>query len=390
MFDIGTHTNYEDPVSILNPEILELAKAIQLGKLEAVIYNRIGAPSSPVTQEVFRIGQRSKTALTGTVGNGSGTGWADGTTTAALPMQSTTINNLTVGSVIKVGSEVVVVQSVDRTGNTITVFARGAGGTTGASHADGTAFTIIGGAINDTDALNVEGMEEQTNAYENYVQLFYEVIKQTYTDENEARLYFDRNPVIQQEALLRVYKKLAYATVLGVKQQGSNTIPAMTGGILTQLSDATATSGTRPTLRYNINGAFSEAGLKLALDQVLALGTPNAIYCSLKNAKIIQPLTEKFIFMNPGEAETAGTDNVTKYKYRNQVFDIVVDAAMPDDRVAVVNESKIFRTWKTNDILRFVPEPALSSRLRKYSYQGKWGMLVTGVGYEHIDLYGIV
>lgn len=389
-FDIGTHTQYDDATSVLNPEILNVAQAINLGKLEAVIWNRLAAPEKAIQQETFRIGQRTKTDLSGTVGTGGGTGWVNGTTTAALPMSASQIKCLTIGTVIKVEDEVVVVKAIDRTGYTIDVFQRGAGGSTAAAHADTTAFTIIGGAINDTDAVNVEAMEEQTTDYENYPQLNYEVIAQTYTDENEARKYFDRNPTIEQEALLRVYKKLAYGVVSGVKVQGTKTIPPMTAGLLQQLSDSTAVSGTRTTLRYNANGAFSEAVLKLALDQVLAKGAPNALYMSLTNAKVLFPTTEKFIFMSPDQAQKAGTDNVKQYEYRNQVFDIVIDAAMPNSRVLAVTEAKIRKGWKTNDILRYVPEPPVSSRVRKYSYQGKHGIIVTGVGYDHIDIYGIV
>ncbi len=390
-FDIGVHTQYDDPVSVLNPQILGTAKAISLGKLEAVIWNRIGAPPSPITQEVFRIGQRTKTDLTGTIGDGGGNGWNNSATTA-LKMQASQIKALTIGTTLLMANgEVVVVKAVDRTNNTIDVFERGAGGSGAQTQADGNAFTIIGTEINDKDAKNVEAMEEQTTDWENYVQLFYEVIAQTYTDENEARKYFDRNPTIEQEALLRVYKKLAYGIVSGVKRQGAAGTPPMTAGILQQLSDATTpNAGTRKTLRYNVNGAFSEAKLKAALDQVLAVGIPNALYMSLNNAKILFPTTEKFIFMTPDQAQKAGTDNVKQYEYRNQVFDVVIDAAMPDSRVLAVTESKIYRAWKANDILRYVAEPPLSSRERKYSYQGKHGIIVTGVGYDHIDLYGIV
>ena len=393
-FDIGTHTQYDDPTSILNPEILGVAKAINLGKLDAVIYNRIGAPQAPVDQEMFRIATRSKGGITGTIGDGGGNGWNNSATTG-LKMTAAQINAMTVGTVLSIGytgatPETVVVSSVDRSGNTISVQSRGVGGTTPGTWADATVFLKIGHAINDLDAPNVEAFQEQTADYENYCQLFYEMIDETYTDEVEARKYFDKNPVIQQEALLRVYRSLAYTTIWGNKQKGTKTASPMTAGLLTQLSDSTAAfSGTRPVLRTNVNGHFSEAVLKTALDTVLALGTPNAIYMSLNNAKILFPTTEKFIIMTPDQSQKAGTDNVKQYEYRNQVFDIVIDAAMPDSRVCVVNESKIFRTWKVNDILRFVPEPPISSRRRKYSYQGKYAMIVTGVGYEHIDLYGI-
>jgi len=43
---------------------------------------------------------------------------------------------------MKIEDELVIVKSVDRTGNTIDVYARGAGGTTGVAHATSTPFLV--------------------------------------------------------------------------------------------------------------------------------------------------------------------------------------------------------------------------------------------------------
>ena len=75
-------------------------------------------------------------------------------------MTAAAVLGLTVGHVIQVESEVVIVKSVNRTANTIDVVARGAGSTSAAAHADTTAFTVIGFAGRDLDLKNVESISE--------------------------------------------------------------------------------------------------------------------------------------------------------------------------------------------------------------------------------------
>ncbi len=386
--DVGTQTQYDDSVSINNPQILAFAEDIQLGAYEGAIYNRLSAPPVAVTREKFRIGARSRTALTGVIGTGSGTGWADGTAVNDLPMSETQIPVLTVGMVLQVADEVVVVKAVDRSAFTIDVFERGAGSTSGAAHADQVAFTVIGHAVNDTDAGNVEAMKEQTNDYENYVQLVFVPIEQTFTDRTEARLYLDQNPQLQKEAVDRIFRMLCQTCIRGVKRAGSNSIPSMTAGILEQLADNAGS--TRTPLRYNVNGAFTEDKLKAALDLAFQYGSPDTIYLSPTNKHILDPLTEQFIRIGKVEARVAGTDNVEAYEYQGRRLNIVQDQAYPDSRISLVTESLIHKGWKSGDLLKFADEPPTSSRETRFSYNGKWFTAVRGVGRDHVDMYGIV
>lgn len=385
--DVGTQTQYDDPVSVNNPEILAFAADIQLGAYEGAIYNSLSAPEKAINLDTFKVGQRSRTALTGVIGDGAATGWVDGTDTTDLPMSEAQIAILTVGMILQVASEVVVVKSIDRSAFTIDVYERGAGSTTGAAHADQVAFTVIGHAINDTDAANVEAIKEQTGDYENYCQLVFAPIEQTFTDRTDARKYMDQNPQLQKEALDRIFRMLCMTTVRGVKRQGTNSIPATTAGILDQLNDTS--SGTRTPLQYNCNGAFTETKLKAALDTAFRYGKPNAIYCSPTNKKIIDPLTQGFITMDRVTAQIAGTDNARAYEYQGQQLEIVQDSAYPDDRVSLVTKELIHKGWKANDTLKFVEEPPTSSRQVRFSYNGKWFVVVRGVGRDHVDMYGI-
>ena len=68
-------------------------------------------------------------ARTGVVGTG---GW-NATATTGLAVTAQTALDLDIGKVLKVGSELVIVKAIDTAANTIDVYARGAGGTTGAT-----------------------------------------------------------------------------------------------------------------------------------------------------------------------------------------------------------------------------------------------------------------
>lgn len=62
---------------------------------------------------------------------------------------------------------------------------------------------------------------------------------------------------------------------------------------------------------------------------------------------------------------------------------------MPVDKIAVVNQAKCKKGWLSNDGLRLVDEPALSSREHRKSLQGSIGFLIEDVGADHMLLTGI-
>lgn len=385
VMDVGLHTEFDDPNSIIDPQILAFAADIQLGRFEGTIYNRLSAPPEAVKQDKFEIGSRTRTSLSGTIGTGSGTGWVDDNATTDLPMAEAQVAVLTVGMVMKVEDEVVVVSDVDRSANTIDVYERGAGSTDGAVHADTTAFLVIGHAPRDVDVKNVEALTELTGKYTNFVQLIFVPIEQTFTDRDEARKYYENHPQLKREALDKVFRLLASTTINGVKVTGSAAKAHMTGGLLDQLENSTV--GT--PLRYNANGAFTEDKFKAALDLAFATGAPETVYIHPTNKTVFDGLNEGHIRMDPQGARSAGQDNVAQYVYQGHVLEIVQDSGMPTSRVSIVTERFIHKFWKASDAIRFVEEPPASSRELRDSYQGKWGMAVRGVGRDHVDMYGI-
>lgn len=387
--DIGLHWHLDDPNTIIQPTIRGMAAEINLGAFEGIIWNRLSAPERAVDNYQFEIYDRSRTALSGVIGNGSGTGWADGTTTTSLPMTAAAVGVLTVGDVLDVESEQVIVKSVDRSGNTIDVWARGHGSTSGAAHADTTAFSVIGKAINDTDLKNVESFSELSGLYTNYTQTIVETIDQTFTDDIQARKAFEQNPQLLKEAMDRMFRKLSKTCIKGVKSVATKTSPQTTAGILEQLS---AGGGVRTPLRYNASGITSpESVLKNALISCWnSGGNPTHIYISPGNKRKFDPLMEQFIRTTRAEAGVIGTDNGTAYMFQGKVLPFVQDQDMPDTRIEIVTEQKLKKGWRTGDIMRGpIQEPPQSSRELRYSLQGSFFIEAYGVGVDHIDCYNV-
>jgi len=395
MFDLnGVHTQYDDAVSILDPQIVNYADEVKMQTFEGVIWNRLSGPPIPISLERFKIGARTRTDLSGAIGDGATTGWDD-TSTSDLPISSTLEKAVVVGSVLELDNagsiEVVVVKAISRTANpTIDVYERGAGGTTAQAWADEVEAKITGHTINDVDAENVESRHEKTYKYENYLSSIFEAIDITETDIEDPREFFQNQGRVEyNEALDRVFQQLAFQVVRGVKVEGTKSKPPQSAGILSQLADDAG--GTRDTLRYNVNGTFTEAKFKAALDVIIQRGSPNAIYCSYANKKLIDAFDNAVAVSSTSiaDAKIRGEKSATHYEYQGVILEIVVDKAMPDSRVEIVNEMKIHRGWKTKRPLRFVVEPGKSSLVHRFSLQGKVGFVVRDVGTEHIDLYGI-
>lgn len=388
--DVGLHWHLDDSNSITDPVILGMAKTIELGAWEGKIWNMLNAPQEQVNDYRYELYDRSRTGLTGTIGDGSGTGWTDSATTD-LPLPSATIGILTVGDVVLVEDEQVVVKSVDRTANTIDVWKRGYGSTTAAAHADTTACEIIGKATHDVDLKNVESFAEQTGKYTNYVQTIVETIDMTFTDEIQARKEFQQRPQLIEEALDRIFRRLSKSCILARQEVGTKSpqVPQSTAGILHQLSDG---GGVRTPLRYNASGESDPVSiLQSALVSIWDNGgNPDTILINPSNKRKFDPLMEQFIRMSRDEARVIGTDNGTAFQFQGKTLPFVQDQDVPTDRIPIVTKRKLEKGWRVGDILRGpVKEPQNSSRELRFSMQGSFFINVRGVGVDHIDVHTV-
>lgn len=391
-FNFGQVSDFTDTNSLLYPTIAALGKAVQLPRFKGALYNAMHAPLVPIKTKEFDVFSRSLNSRAGVIGTAAAGDWGGTTATTALPMTAASVVGLTIGTVIKVDSEVVVVKAVNRSTNAIDVFARGAGGTTAAVHSSAAAFTVIGYAGRDVDLKNVESISESTIKYVNYVQTVFELIdwnkgatlaRQGLAEDNIV-------PLLRTEAAYRLANSLSGMAVNGLKQLGTGSVPYMSAGMLSQLEDTA--SGTRPVQLYNASSvALSETILRGALDQVFLTGSPDTIVTSLANAN-------KFMtFMGAGKDITIMTDRqdvgagrwIDHYDYNGARLNIMIDADMPNSKIAIVTLADLQVGWLEGDYLTTVTEPTLSSREKRESLQGSLGFMVENVGYDHLEIYNL-
>lgn len=386
-FNIGTVTEFDDALSVLDPAVLTAAKAVKLGVNKGAFWNALRSPSLGIAQKIFQIYGRSFTERKGTLG--ATTAW-DASATTGLSVAAALANVLTVGHILKVENEYVVVKSVDRTANTIAVFARGAAGTTAATHVVSTATTVIGHAGNDTDLKNVESFSETTNKYENYAQTVFELVDTTFGEQLYGRKGLDGNPLalLRAEAMNRVAAYLAPSAILGMKSAPAKSLPGTTAGLLQQLSDTAGVSSTRAVNRADFaSAAFTEANWMASLEKAFSKGNPDTILLAPSRKK-------QFNAFNAGIIKTDRTDKgagyeITTYEFQGKALSFLVDEDMPADRIAVVTLGQCQKGWMEGDTLRYVEEPGASSREKRESLQGTFGIIVDGVGFDHLDIYNV-
>lgn len=386
-FNFGQFNEFGDSVTKGDPVIEAVAKAIELGPYTGRFYQSMGAPAETLTQREFDVYKRTKTSRDGTID----ADW-DNDDVEGLGVSDDFAKGITVGHVLDIEGEIVVVKSVNRTNGTIAVYARGDGSTTAAAHTSGAAVKVRGFAGSDTDLKNVESISESTGTWRNYCQTIFETIDWTKLAELERKGINTANMVqtLVREAEIRVAEMLAKMAIYGVKNQATDgTKRFMSAGLLQQLGDTT----NRGAYTYNVNGALTEAKLKAALKYLFDRGgNATTIWCSPTQ----KPWLDAFIGAMPAvtivsgkEDHTAGGIYADRYNYQGKVLNIDVDADLPDGKLAIVNAAKCKKGWLENDGLRLVDEPAASSREKRRSLQGSVGFLIEDVGVDHILLYGI-
>ena len=380
-FETGVLTDMSDANSIADPIVLVSASAVKNPVNLGRFWNDMSLFSEGESNRKFDVYSRSETQRAGTTGN-----WVDAVDTTALPVVSTV--GLIKGLVLSLGTELVVVKTVV-SGTTIDVVARGAGGSTAQAH-NAVAYTVVGSAINDIDLKDVGSVSEITNVYGNFMQTVAEPIDFTKGGQIDARKGLTPNQmaIVQEEAMTRIAKNLFASSIHGLKQQKSGDSPYMTAGLIQQLTD---TTGGRLVLEAGSVGVLDEAKLKSALRLVTATGTPTDIYVSSANKDIINEFlgASSAVTVNALQGGTTAGYYIDSYNYEGQILNVKIDLSMPDDVIAIVNISKCKKGWKLNDTLEYTDEPSLSSREKRASFNGSYGIVVEDVGYEHIIMTGV-
>ncbi|MDD4817306.1 MAG: DUF5309 family protein [Victivallaceae bacterium] len=386
-FYFGQFNEFGDSVTIGDPVVEAVARAINLGPYVGKIYQAMGAPMATLTEKAFKVYNRTKTSRGGAID----ANW-DNSATTDLAVGDDALKGITVGHVLKIGTEVVIVKSVDRTNGQIDVHKRGDGGSSAAAHTSGDTFKVIGFAGSDTDLKNVESVNEATEEWENYVQTVFETIDWTKHAELVRKGLDSGNAilVLVREAEIRIAEILASMAVNGVKAKATgSTERYMSAGLLAQLND----SSNRGARRYNANGVLTEAKFKASLKAMFdAGGNGNTILCSPTSKDYIDAFLGSCSAVQLTDAKgnhTAGGLYVNAYDYQGNRLGIMIDSDMPDDQIAIVNLGKCKKGWLDKDGLRMVDEPSQSSRESRKSIQGSVGFLVEDVGTDHQLIYGI-
>ena len=391
-FNFGQFNEFSDSVTHAQPVVEAVAKAIQLGPFTGKFYEAMGAPAVTINTMEFKVYSRSQTSRNGAID----ANW-DNDDTTGLGVTDDALKGLTIGHVLDLEGEVVIISAINRTNGTISVHKRGDGGTSAAAHTSGATFDVIGFAGADSDLKNVEGSLTgnnylELNGDERGVLAGLKGLKDSGKIKNIVVVLNSANAIqlLVREAEIRIARILSAMSIRGVKAQAtSGSGRFMSAGLLAQIGDVT----NRGARRYNVNGVLTEAKFTAALKDLFdADGSANTIWVS----PTVKPYINAFLGANSSVAltdsksnHTAGGLYVDSYNYEGAILNVRVDADMPNDRIAVVNQGKCKKGWLVDDGLRMVDEPTQSSREKRKSIQGSIGFLIEDVGADHTLLYGI-
>ena len=389
-FEFGFFHEFSDSVTKGDPIIAAVAKVITPGIYEGAFFQSMNPMSVPLTQKTFEIYTRSKTVRDGATGSAQ---WSE-SAVSNLSVTATAAKGLTIGHVLKIGDEVVIVKAVNRSANTIDVYGRGAGGTTAAVHGAGTPFKVIGFAGADEDLKNVESISESSGKYTNYVQTFFETINWMKHGDLLRKGLTDSQAktTLLKEAEIRFARLLSIASVLGVKQEAvDGTNRYMSAGLIAQLADTAG--GKRAPYSYNANGPLSDEVMRASIKEVLDNGgIVDTIWVSPTNKGFLNNLCSAVYDPDvaPGNKNhVAGGIYANAYDYEGLIIPIKVDNAIPDDIIPIVNSADIKKGWLEGDGIVLKDEPTLSSREMRKSLQGSCGFEVDNVGVNHTYIHGI-
>jgi len=380
--DLGLHTTLTDSTSISNPEIIAIAERITplMAKEFGKVWDLFSTRATPFSTDNYQVLTRTYTAPTFAYTASGGNGWDSASDTTALAI--TDVSNISVGDILLVESEIVVVSVVNGT-TTVDVYERGAGDTSGAAHGTSGSGKIIGNAHLE-GVVDARAMAEGTGSVDNYCQIVEELVDLSKEDSDQARKFGMTEVTLKAEAMERVMRDLARTAIFGTARAGTAAYPAMTRGMISHLLDISG------GIKTAVGGAFTETALKNILDDVRAAGgTVNAIVLSVTNKRIANGFTGADSIVTTRDATTGGQILDGYLADGFGVIPFVVDIDMPNDKVAVVNTRFMEKGWKVNDQLRFVPETNVSSREKKETLQGKFGLSMTEVGRSHGLLYTI-
>lgn len=320
-------------------------------------------------------------------------GWND-TDTTGLVIDAQLASIVNKGSILRVGSEVVIVSAVTRTSGSevISVIARGHGNTTAAAHLADVPIYMVGNA-NVESTVDGDVILEDNVERKNYFQLVEEPISISRRSKDQS--YLDIESKLGEarvKAMSRALRQLNRSILFGMGDAGSASTPATMAGMLDFLQN---TSGAITT---NVAGAFTEAKLKTTLLSLASAGgNPNVILVSPTDKSVINGFNSAATSTSAGvHTFTGRTDNTA-----GQIIDfytgegvgtiaVVADPQLLSSQgfAFIINTNKCEKIWFEDDYLQFRPEPS-NSRSITETLQGSMTFKMKDVNTDHALMYGI-
>ena len=388
--DLNLHKHTDDPTSKLDPEVLSVLPRVTPNQAEIFgnVWDLFSDRGEPFSTVKFKVLTRNYTKPEVDVtASGSGSDWDTNSDTTDLPVDSGYMDRVTIGDVLLVESEIVIVSAVDRSNDTIDVYNRGSGDSTATSHGTSTITAKIVGNAHEEGKVQAEAMAETTGEVTNWTQLVEEKVDLSQTDTEQARKNGRTEDVLKAEATERLTQDLARTAIYGQGQQPSSSQPSTTRGLLSYLQDVSG------GLETNVGGAFDETALTNMLEDIRAEGgqRPDAIVMSPNNKKEFNAFTDSQTTIDINEDRSANVAGrvIDSYLWETGQIPALVDIDMPDDRVAVVNSRYMEKGYQAGDGLRFEEETNTNSRRNEETLQGRFGLAVEQVGKAHGVMSGL-
>jgi hypothetical protein len=264
---------------------------------------------------------------------GTGTDWDDAADTTGLPVVTAQITKLRVGDVIRLplpagAGELVVVKSISISGQTIDVWSRGHGSTTGtAQGASGTAEIVGNTQIDGSDPMD-PSYAAPTEKY-NVVQIFEDdlavsgkVMRSRSSRETER----SRQRALKLKRLLKMLNRTLWEGYL--EEDTTNSIYTFRG-----IRESAATT-------YNINGALDVAKIYGCVEAMItAGGSPSAIHAHPTVIGRIERLMSSYVVAGVSEYNAKLT--VNKLSMLGQEIELHADRDCVNTELWVLDYSRL-------------------------------------------------
>jgi hypothetical protein len=379
---VGKYTTYDS--EFLSEEVKGFAMMVE--------------PRLTVTWDLFPEEEMCETekikwydAVTNSLEGAVKTGGWDIDDVTGLVITNDTAAIINIGDVIRVDNEWMVVSAVVRTVDSasISVHARGHGGTTAATHLAGAVIYIVGSAHVEGTVDGAAILEDNVEKV-NYCQILEEPISVTKTAKNQKyEDVQDKMDEARQKAMSRALRKINNTCLFGVPSAGSKTTPRSAAGIRYFLSSSA------DNINVNVAGAFTETVLKSTLLLIATRGgTPDVILCSANVKSVIN-----------GFNSTASAGVQTRVDRLEKVAGTLVDfyegegvgrlAVFADPLLRhahgeayILNTKKMGKMWFKDDTLRYAPEPG-NSRTFSETLEGQFTLKIKDAATDFARMYGI-